>query len=265
MYQSILMQLLPALHKTAEFISKEFIRFDPANIEIKGHNDLVSYVDKTAEAMLEEACLKITPDAGFINEETGVKSPDSEFVWIIDPLDGTTNFIQKIPVFAISIALQHQGKLVLGVVHEVNRWETFTAIKGQGAYLNHKPIRVTKEKKLSQVVVATGFPYSNFYNLDEYIDLFKEFLFATRGLRRLGSAATDLAFTAAGRFGGFFEANLKPWDIAAGTLIVQEAGGIVTDYMGNPNCVFGNSILASSPIIHQQMMGIIARNIHICP
>ncbi len=263
MYHQIIKKLLPSIQKTAEFISKEFISFDPANIEIKGHNDLVSYVDKTAESMLEEACLKITPNSGFINEETGIKSPDSEFVWIIDPLDGTTNFMQKIPVFAISIALQHQGKLVLGIVHEVNRFETFTAIKGQGAFLNGKPIKVTNENELSQVVVATGFPYSNFYNLEDYMEMFKEFLYSTRGLRRLGSAAVDLAFTAAGRFGGFFEANLKPWDIAAGTLIVQEAGGLVTDYQGNPDCIFGNSILASTPIIHEQMMQIIQKNVKV--
>lgn len=261
MYPHILAKLLPFVHKTAEFISKEFMSFDPANIEIKGHNDLVSYVDKTAEAMLAEACLTITPDAGFINEETGIKSPDAEFVWIIDPLDGTTNFMQKIPIFAISIALQHEGKLVLGVVHEINRYETFTAIKGQGAFLNGKRIQVTEENQLSQVVVATGFPYSNFYNLEDYISMFKEFLYSTRGLRRLGSAAVDLAFTAAGRFGGFFEANLKPWDIAAGTLIVQEAGGLVTDYYGNTDCLFGNSILASSPSIHEQMMKIIQKNV----
>ena len=261
MYQDIVHQILPSIKKTAEFISKEFISFDPANIEIKGHNDLVSYVDKTAEEMLMESCIKIIPNSGFINEETGVHAPDSEFVWIIDPLDGTTNFMQKIPVFAISIALQHHGKTVLGIVHEINRYETFTAIKGKGAFLNEKPIHVTNEKKLSNVVVATGFPYSNFYNLDLYMVMFREFLYTTRGLRRLGSAAVDLAFTASGRFGGFFEANLKPWDIAAGILIVEEAGGIVTDFFGSTDCTFGNSILASTPFIHEQMMKIIQKNV----
>lgn len=263
MYQQILEKLLPFVLKTAEFIGKEYISFDPANIEIKGHNDLVSYVDKTAEAMLSEACLKITPDAGFINEETGIQSPDSEFVWIIDPLDGTTNFMQKIPVFSISIALMHNSELVLGIVHEINRYETFTAIKGEGAYLNGKPISITSENHLSQVVVATGFPYSNFYHLEDYLQMFKEFLYSTRGLRRLGSAAVDLAFTACGRFGGFFETNLKPWDIAAGSLLVKEAGGVVTDYFGNSNFLFGNSILAASPTIHQQMMNIIRKSINV--
>lgn len=263
MYHQILEKLLPFVHQTADFISKEYISFDPANIEIKGHNDLVSYVDKTAEAMLEQACLQITPHAGFINEETGVKSPDAEFVWIIDPLDGTTNFMQKIPVFSISVALLHEGNLILGIVHEINRHETFTAIKNHGALLNGKPIQVSNESVLSKVVVATGFPYSNFYNLQDYMDMFKEFLYSTRGLRRLGSAAVDLAFTAAGRFGGFFEANLKPWDIAAGTLIVQEAGGLVTDYQGNSNCIFGNSILAASPILHEQMMNIIQKSVKV--
>jgi|YNPMSStandDraft_2_1061718.scaffolds.fasta_scaffold03806_1 myo-inositol-1(or 4)-monophosphatase len=261
MYQKILEHLLPHIQRTADFIAKEYISFDPANIEIKGHNDLVSYVDKTAEAMLMEACSQILPGSGFINEETGMHLSDSDFVWIIDPLDGTTNFMQKIPLFAISVALQHQGETVLGVVHEIIRHETFTAIKGKGSFLNNQRIQVTSETQLSQVVIATGFPYSNFYDLESYLLMFKEFLFSTRGLRRLGSAATDLAYTAAGRFGGFFEANLKPWDIAAGILIVQEAGGITTDFFGSHDCVFGNSILASSPIIHQQMMNIIRKNV----
>lgn len=261
---SILTILTEEIKKVAAFIRQEYERFDPAAVEFKGHNNLVSYVDKQAEEMLEAVCKKLTPHAGFINEETGYKvDAGHEYVWIIDPLDGTTNFVQKIPVFAISVALQYRGEIILGVVHEINRDETFYAIRGEGAYLNGKQIFVTNENLIGDVVVATGFPYSNFYDLDSYLEMFRTFLYTCRGLRRLGSAAVDLAYTAAGRFGGFFEANLSPWDVAAGSLIVQEAGGIVTDYFSQNNFIFGKSIIASNPTIHPQMMEIISKCVRV--
>ncbi|MDO9185123.1 MAG: inositol monophosphatase family protein [Bacteroidia bacterium] len=237
------------------FIKSERLKFSTESVEIKGKNDFVSYVDKTAEQKLVEGLAILLPEAGFIAEE-GTSSKKGEiYNWIIDPLDGTTNFIHGIPCFAISIALTRNNKLVLGVIYEINLDECFYAWEGSKAYLNEKEISVSKTQKLSDSLIATGFPYYNYARQDEYMELFKHFMKNTRGLRRLGSAATDLAYVACGRFDGFYEYSLRAWDVAAGAFIVQQAGGTVTDFQGNDNYIFGEEIVAGNKACFDEFLG----------
>lgn len=237
------------------FIKSERLKFSTESVEIKGKNDFVSYVDKTSEQKLVEGLALLLPEAGFIAEE-GTSSKKGEiYNWIIDPLDGTTNFIHGIPCFAISIALTKNNKLVLGVIYEINLDECFYAWEGSKAYLNEKEISVSKTQKLADSLIATGFPYYNYDRQDEYMELFKHFMKNTRGLRRLGSAATDLAYVACGRFDGFYEYSLRAWDVAAGAFIVQQAGGTVTDFQGNDNYIFGEEIVAGNKACFDEFLG----------
>lgn len=228
------------------FIKNERGKFSTDRVEIKGKNDFVSYVDRTSEQKLIEGLSLLLPEAGFIAEEGTSTKKGINYNWIIDPLDGTTNFIHGIPCFAISIALMHNNKLVLGVIYEINMDECFYAWEGSKAYMNEKQISVSSTKTLADSLLATGFPYYNYDRQDEYMDLFKHFMKETRGLRRLGSAATDLAYVACGRFDGFYEYSLQPWDVAAGAFIVQQAGGKVTDFKGNDDYIFGKEIVAGN-------------------
>jgi myo-inositol-1(or 4)-monophosphatase len=228
------------------FIKNERIKFSIDTVEIKGKNDFVSYVDKTSEKLLIEKLSVLLPESGFIAEE-GTSSKKGEiYNWIIDPLDGTTNFIHGIPCFAISIALMKNQEIVLGLVYEINFDECFYAWEGSKAYLNEKEIQVSKANKLADSLLATGFPYYDYHKMEEYLKLFSYFMQHTHGLRRLGSAATDLAYVACGRFEGFYEYSLQPWDVAAGAFIVQQAGGKVTDFSGGKNYIFGKEIIAGN-------------------
>jgi myo-inositol-1(or 4)-monophosphatase len=198
--------------------------------------------------------MKILPEAGFITEEETIeKSADKEWLWIIDPLDGTTNFLHSLPFFSISVALQHRGKTVMGLVCEVNRRELFYAIKNEGAFLNGKKISCSSTEKLTDSLLATGFPYYDFGRREAYLKLLGELMPKSRGIRRLGSAALDLAYTACGRFDAFFEYSLAPWDVAAGAFIVEEAGGIVTDFTGGDNYLHGKEIIATNRGINKEM------------
>lgn len=252
-------QLVAVINEVREYILKEASGFSEEDIEIKGKNDLVSYVDKTAEKMLVEGCRDILPEAGFIAEEGTSNVKGERYNWIIDPVDGTTNFIHGVPVFAISVALQDGDDLILGVVYELNLDECFSAIKGKGAFLNDSPIQVSKVNDLSEALIATGFPYQNFEKMDEYLEIMKYIMQNTHGLRRLGSAAVDLAYVACGRFEAFFEYNLKPWDIAAGALIVEEAGGKVTDFSNGNNFLFRGDIIAANTV-HRQMQELVGKS-----
>ena len=234
------------------FIRKERQSFNLEHVEHTGLNDLVSYVDKEAEKLIVSKLGKILPEAGFITEEgTAAKAP-AELTWVIDPLDGTTNFIHGLPVFAVSIALMEQDEVVLGVVYEINRHECFYAQKGGGAYCNDTKIRVSTAKTLGESLIATGFPYYNFELIDKYMSALKELMKSTHGLRRLGSAAVDLCYVAAGRSEGYFEYNLNSYDVAAGALIVEEAGGTVTDFKEGRDFIFGRQIIATNGLIHQE-------------
>ncbi len=212
------------------FIREQRKIFTTDKIEIKGLNDLVSYVDKNAERMIVAALEKLLPEAGFITEEKTINRTGERYNWIIDPLDGTTNFIHGLPVYSVSIALQELDELVIGVIYEINLDECFYAWKGSAANLNGSPIMVSAAGTVSESLLATGFPYYDFGKQPAYISLFSELMKSCHGLRRLGSAAVDLAYTACGRFDGFYEYNLNSWDIAAGVLIVRQAGGDVVNF-----------------------------------
>ncbi|CAN5610281.1 inositol monophosphatase family protein [soil metagenome] len=235
--------------EVGDFIDFEGSQFDRSRIEQKeGFNNLVSYVDKESEKKLVSALSKILPGSGFIGEEGTDIEGTNGYRWIIDPLDGTTNFTHGLPIFAISIGLALKDKIVLGIVYEVNKKEMFHTIEGSPAYLNDKEIRVSSIPTLQQSLLATGFPYYDFDKMEAYLEIIKIFLKQSHGVRRLGSAATDLAYVAAGRFEGFFEYNLNAWDVAAGTFLVQQAGGIVTDFRGGKNFVFGGELIAGCAV-----------------
>lgn len=243
--------------KVGAFIQQEANGFNTSLTHEKGLNQLVSYVDKTAETMLVDGLKVIFPEAGFITEEETIATVLKEYMWVIDPLDGTTNFIHSLPVYSISVALLHNNKPVVGVVYEPNRNELFTATLGGGAFLNNKRIQVTTNTELAKSLLATGFPYYDFENMPKYLNALQTFLKTTRGMRRMGSAAVDLAYVACGRFDGFFEYSLSPWDVAAGVLLVKEAGGKTSTFNGGDNAIFGKEIIAASSAIYQPFTHII--------
>ncbi len=235
--------------KVGKFMAEERKSFDTSKIETKGLHDLVSYVDKESEKLIIAQLQQILPEAGFIAEEGTNNKRGERFNWVIDPLDGTTNYIQGVPIYAVSIGLLDNDELVLGVVYEVGRDECFYAWKNGGAYLNGEPIHVSDRADIHDTLLATGFPYNDFSKLDDYMEILKWTMKNARGVRRLGSAATDLAYVACGRFDAFWEYDLKPWDVAAGAVIVNEAGGKVTDYNGGTNYLFGREIVASNGLL----------------
>ncbi len=240
--------------ETGAFIRRERQSFDPSKVEYKSAHDLVSYVDKTAENMLVAGLSPLVEGCGFITEEDSTRTVADEYNWIIDPLDGTTNFIHGIPCFCVSIALKRKDSLVLGIVYEINLDECFYAWEGSAAYMNEAVITVSKTADLERSLLATGFPTINYDRLDAYMEVFKHCMKNTRGLRRLGSAAADLVYAACGRLDGFFEYALHPWDVAGGAFIFQQAGGIVTDFSGGDNYVFGKEIVATNPHIHAEFL-----------
>jgi myo-inositol-1(or 4)-monophosphatase len=246
----ILAESAVLVKETGQWILEQSTQFSASDIIYKGTNDLVSFVDQQAEAKLKHGLSQIFPEAGFIAEETSSTYEDigDGYYWVIDPLDGTTNFLHKLPIFAVSVGLIQFKQPILGLIYEPNRDELFTAVKGKGAQLNGSPIRVSLENSLSKSLLATGFPYYDFSYQDRYVDLLKELMRSSHGLRRMGAAAIDLAYTACGRFEGFFEANLKPWDVAAGKIIIEEAGGMVTNFSGGQNVIFSGEIIGAGPI-----------------
>lgn len=253
-------QVVDLAKSVGEFIRGEASRFDAASIEYKGLNDMVSYVDKGAEERIVAALSQYLPLAGFITEEQTINKIGDEYNWIVDPLDGTTNFIHGIPAFSISIALQQNDELVLGVVYEINRDECFYAWKDGGSYLNGKKISVTSNKTFSSSLLATGFPYYNFEKLERYINVFRELTQVSHGLRRIGSAAVDMAYVACGRFDGFFEYNLNSYDIAAGVILVREAGGKVTNFSGTVEVFEARELIAGNPYIAAELHRVICKH-----
>lgn len=238
--------------RAGEFQLRSVRKLQQNDIISKGLNDFVSFVDKQSEALLIDELSKIIPGSSFLAEESGENNTGSDWTWIVDPLDGTTNYIHGIPLYSVSICLLNEGKLVLGVVHEPNLNETFYAEAGNGAFLNGKPIHVTAVKAMKDSLWATGFPYHDFDKIVEYMNYIQYSIKHTHGLRRLGSAAVDLVYTAAGRIDGFFEFGLNPWDVAAGALIVKEAGGVVTDFTGGDNFIFQKEIIACNPDLYAE-------------
>jgi myo-inositol-1(or 4)-monophosphatase len=230
-------------------------------IKSKNFNDFVSEVDVAAERAIIDTLRDAYPSHGFLGEESGSTSHQSDFIWIIDPLDGTTNFLHSFPHYCVSIALQRKGEITQAVIYEPNRNDLYTATKGRGAFLNDKRIRVSKCDKLQEALIGTGFPFRDFKYLDDYLHMFKSMLQKTAGIRRAGSAALDLAYVASGALDGFWEIGLSPWDIAAGGLLIQEAGGIVTDLSGKTGWLESGNILVASAKIHDDMQATIASHI----
>lgn len=244
--------------EAGSFIMSEAQAFDIGTAERKGFNDFVTHVDRGAEKMLVERLGKLIPEAGFLVEENTSSKKGRRYTWVVDPLDGTTNFIHGIHPFAISIGLMEDDDIIAGVVQEASGEETFTAWKGGGAWLNGKKINVSKADKPSLSLIATGFPYKDFSRLDSYLKCLGWLLNNTHGVRRMGSAAIDLAYVACGRYEVFFEYGLNPWDVAAGTVLVREAGGVVSDFSGNRNSISGLEFLASNEAVYPEILEIIS-------
>jgi myo-inositol-1(or 4)-monophosphatase len=257
--QQICEKVCALAKETAAFLKSQVDEIKATDVETKGLHDFVTYVDKNAEKRIVAALSQIFPDAGFIVEERTITSKEKEYNWVVDPLDGTTNFIHGLPCYSVSIALMKENEVILGVVFEANLGECFYAWKDSPAYLNGKEIKVSDRNTVADSLIATGFPYFDFTSLEKYIQLFSYFIRTSHGIRRLGSAAVDLAYVACGRFEGFFEYSLNPWDVAAGAFIVQRAGGKVSDFTGGDNYIFGKQIVASNYNISEEFMGIIQK------
>jgi myo-inositol-1(or 4)-monophosphatase len=240
------------------FILNERKAFSAGKVEVKGHNDFVSYVDKGAEKLIVQELKSLLPEAGFIAEEGTEKQDDNPLKWVIDPLDGTTNFIHGVPCFSVSIALLLDKEPLAGVVFEINQDEMFSSWKEGGAYLNGDVIHVSETETVAASLLGTGFPYYDYHLLDQYLALFKHLMQHSRGLRRPGSAATDLAYVAAGRFDAFYEYSLSPWDVAAGVLLVREAGGIVSNFSGGDDAIFSKEIIADNSKIHNELLSLVS-------
>lgn len=228
-------------------------RIDSLNVTTKGYNDFVSEVDRQAESEIINVLRKAYPNHGILAEEGGAQG-DNEYQWIIDPLDGTTNFLHGFPQFAVSIALQHKGKIEQAVVYDPLRQELFTATVGSGAFLNERRLRVGKAKGLEGTLIGTGFPFKHPQHLDAYLGMFKTIHLQTAGIRRAGAASLDLAYVAAGRLDGFWEIGLKPWDMAAGVLLIQEAGGLTSDFNGGHEFLETGNIVAGNPKIFKSIL-----------
>ncbi len=259
---SQLSQLLDQTRNIAEevgiFIQKEREHFSMDWVEHKGFNDLVSYVDKEAEKQLVAQLQVIFPEAGFITEEGTNTTRGEVYNWVIDPLDGTTNFVHGLPVFAVSIGFMERDEVVLGVVYEVNRKESFYAYKGGGAFCNGVKLSVSSAPTLAASLISAGFPYNRLDLIDRYLMIKKSLMEKTHGLRQLGSASVDLCYVAAGRTEAYFEYNLNSYDVAAGVILVQEAGGMVTDFGGGKDYIFGRQLVATNQFIHKELLEVIA-------
>lgn len=246
--------------KTAgQFIREERKKFSYDVVEVKAQNDLVSYVDKTAEKVVVDYLIAKFPEIGFITEEN-TNTIKKEYNWIIDPLDGTTNFVHGINCYAVSIGLEFKGEILAGVVYEVSHDECFSAYQNGGAYLNGNKISVSKRAKLSDTLIATGFPVNNFTRMESCLKSIEYFMRNTHGVRRIGSAASDLCFLACGRVDAFFEFNLNSWDVAAGIIILKEAGGKITDFSFGENYLFGREIMAANPLIFDEFAKVVNGN-----
>ncbi|HUU49542.1 MAG TPA: inositol monophosphatase family protein [Nitrospinota bacterium] len=230
----------------------------PIKVEHKGAIDLVTEVDKLSEKVIIDIIKKKYPEHTILSEEKGLKKKGSPYKWIVDPLDGTTNYAHGYPVFCVSVALEIDREVVLGVIYDPILEEIFIAQKGKGAYLNGKKISVSKIQSLSDSLLVTGFPYDIRKNTDDNINHFRNFCKRAQAVRRPGSAALDLCYVAIGRFEGFWEMKLFPWDVAAGALLVREAGGKVTDFKGNSFDIYGKEVLASNGFVHKAMVEVLA-------
>lgn len=246
-----------AARRAAAVINRASFDIDRVKVTEKGHNDFVTEVDKAAELAIIEVLKTAYPDHAILAEESGASAnlhDENGNVWIIDPIDGTTNFIHGFPQYCVSIALQQRGQITQAVVYDPTRNDLFTASKGAGAYLNEKRIRVSRRDRMADALIGTGFPFRGTDHLDEYMKMFRIMTERCAGLRRPGAAALDLAYVAAGRLDGFFEKGLQPWDVAAGSLLITEAGGIVGNFSGESDYLYKGDVIAGTPKIFAQMI-----------
>lgn len=249
-----------AARRAGSIITRASEDIGSLTINNKGFNDFVSEVDLASEKEIIRVLKAAYPDHAFLGEESGL-THQADNIWIIDPLDGTTNFLHGFPQYCISIALEQKGEITQAVIYDPNRNDLFTATKGQGAYLNQRRIRVSNKSKLKDSILGTGFPFRDFQHLPVYLKIFEEVVRGTSGIRRPGSAALDLAYVAAGWFDGFFEINLSKWDIAAGGLLVTEAGGMVSDFSEEEGWIESGNIVATTPKIYEPLIKIIQSHI----
>ena len=241
--------------EVGEFLKTEVAKLKTTDIQSKGLHNYVTWVDKESERRIVERLSALLPGSGFIAEENPALQR-AEYTWVVDPLDGTTNFIHGVPLYCISIGLMHHDETVAGIIYEPNLDECFYTWDSAPSFLNGEIISVSRTASISESLFATGFPYYDYGRLDDYLAIFKHLLQNSRGARRLGSAAADLAYTACGRYDGFFEYGLSPWDVNAGGLLVKNAGGIVTDFRGTEDYVFGKQIIATNGDIFDEFLGL---------
>lgn len=252
-YQEICKRVCDVAREAGEYIAGQRELFSFSDVEFKGTTqNMVSYVDKQAEKMIVDRLRLLMPHAGYITEEGTATARKEELRWVIDPLDGTTNFIHGLPPYCVSIGLMKGEEPVMGVVYEITLREMFYTWKGAKSYLNDKEISVSKIQSMENALIAIGFSYATLSEVDDFLDSISFFQKNTNGIRRLGSAAADLAYVACGRFDAFCHVRLMPWDVAAGALIARNAGAAVTDYSGGDNFVFGGEIIASNPYIYPE-------------
>ncbi len=237
-----------------DIILENLGRISKDDIDTKQASDFVTYVDRESERIILSTIQKEFPLHHFLAEESVKEATTGEYRWIIDPLDGTTNFIHGYPVFSVSIALEFRGEIILGLVFDPLRNEVFTAEKGTGAFLNGRPVSVSAVSELRHGLIATGFPFRKKEMIDEYLRLFKNIFHRVSDIRRAGSAALDLAHLACGRCDGFFEIGLSPWDIAAGSILIKEAGGIITDFGGGADYLLTGNIVGGTPAVHGKIL-----------
>ena len=255
--ENICQQVVSITKEVAQFILSERQSKSELTVEVKGLHDFVTYVDKTSEQKIVDQLSLILPEAGFIAEEGTSSKKGDVYNWIIDPLDGTTNYIHGITPFAISIALAKDDKIILGVVHEIGLNESFYAWENSSAFLNGKVIKVSDKNTTEQSLIATGFPYYDYERINPFLKSLDYFMRNSHGVRRLGSAATDLVYVACGRFEAFYEYSLNPWDVAAGAFIVEQAGGKVSDFKGGNDYIFGKEIIASNSNVYLEFYDVV--------
>jgi myo-inositol-1(or 4)-monophosphatase len=246
------------LARAAGGVLKHYMDRDK-HVELKGRANLVTVADKEAEALIIERIRGRFPGHSILAEESGLSAHPGEGKWIIDPLDGTTNFAHQYPFFCVSVAFEQAGDIVCGAVYDPWRDEMFSAARGMGAYVNGRRMRVSEADKLADALIMTGFPYGVREKMDAAMSQFRAFLFESQAVRRGGSAALDLCYNALGRVDGFWEMDLHPWDTAAGAIILEEAGGRVTDFAGGPFSIYGKQIVASNDRIHGEMLRVLSQ------
>ncbi len=258
--QAFLNTAIEAARKAGDIAQINFARINQSDIKTKAYNEFVTFVDEEAEKAIVDIIHGRYPDHTILGEEQGLKGNESDYLWIIDPIDGTTNYIHSFPVYCVSIALKIKGRLEVAVIYDPSRQELFSAIRGMGAMLDGRKIRVSKQRTLQGALLGTGFPYRDQLDwLEVYLDIFIDFTRIVGAIRRPGSAALDLAYVASGRYDGFWEFGLKPWDVAAGVLLIQEAGGLVKSMIPGEDAVESGSLLCGNPHLFDPMSEIVSK------